>query len=138
MGRPGEELRYLRIGGPVGEHVGCIVRDEGPERQAGGCQDLRTFMREDWSDDAVAMAFTNKVVGSHGHKDALSVSMYAYGKFLLVDPGYGAVLTGNIRNYMISPQQHNILTVNDYENYLPYGKHWSARTPNGARAEPVY
>jgi len=79
---------------------------------------LRTFMREDWSADAVAMGFTNKAVGSHGHKDALSVSMYAYGKFLLVDPGYGAVLTGNIRNYMISPQQHNILTVNDYKNYL--------------------
>ena len=79
---------------------------------------LRTFMREDWSADAVAMGFTNKMEGSHGHKDALSVSMYAYGKFLLVDPGYGAVLTGNIRNYMISPQQHNILTVNDYKNYL--------------------
>ncbi len=79
---------------------------------------LRTFMREDWSDDAVAMSFTNKMVGSHGHKDALSIAMYAYGKFLLVDPGYGAILTGNIRNYMISPQQHNILTVNDYTNYL--------------------
>ncbi len=79
---------------------------------------LRTFMRESWDDGAVAMSFTNKMVGSHGHKDALSVAMYAYDKFLLVDPGYGAILTGNIRNYMISPQQHNILTVNDYKNYL--------------------
>ena len=78
----------------------------------------RTFMRSSWEDDAVALGITNKLVGSHGHKDALSVSMYAYGKFLLVDPGYGAILTGNIRNYMISPQQHNMVTVNDNQNYL--------------------
>ncbi len=79
---------------------------------------LRTFMRSDWTSDALAMGFTNKMEGSHGHKDALSISMYAYGKFLLVDPGYGAALTGNITNYMLSPQQHNVVTINDYTNYL--------------------
>ncbi len=79
---------------------------------------LRTFMRSDWTADALAMGFTNKMEGSHGHNDALSISMYAYGKFLLVDPGYGAALTGNITNYMLSPQQHNVVTVNDSENYL--------------------
>ncbi|MBQ7954061.1 MAG: heparinase II/III family protein, partial [Clostridia bacterium] len=79
---------------------------------------LRTFMRSDWTSDALAMGFTNNLSGSHGHKDALSISMYAYGKFLLVDPGYGAALTGNITDYMLSPQQHNVVTINDYENYL--------------------
>ena len=78
----------------------------------------RTFMRSSWDADAVALGITNKMEGSHGHKDALSVSMYAYGKRVLVDPGYGAILTSNIRNYMISPQQHNMVTVNDNKNYL--------------------
>ncbi len=82
---------------------------------------LRTYMRSDWSQNALAMSFTNKMTGSHGHKDALSVSMFAYGKYLLTDQGYGGVQTGNSWYYMKSPQQHNVVTINDSVNYLSNG-----------------
>ena len=81
----------------------------------------RTFMRSDWSEKALALAMTNKMVGSHGHKDALSIAMFAYGKYLLTDQGYGGVQTGNTMYYMKSPQQHNVVTVNDSEDYLVDG-----------------
>lgn len=74
---------------------------------------MRTYMRTDWSADAIAMAITAKGDGaSHRHNDNLSLSMYAYGQYLLIDSSYGAVLTGDIRKYMIDPQRHNTLTIN--------------------------
>ncbi|MBR5519001.1 MAG: heparinase II/III family protein [Clostridia bacterium] len=82
---------------------------------------LRTYMRSDWSQNALAMSVTNKMVGSHGHKDALSITMFAYGKYLLTDQGYGGVQTGNSWYYMKSPQQHNVVTINDSVNYLSNG-----------------
>ncbi len=81
----------------------------------------RTVMRSDWSQNALALAMTNKMVGSHGHKDALSIAMFAYGKYLLTDQGYGSVQTGNTMYYMKSPQQHNVVTVNDSKNYIVDG-----------------
>lgn len=82
---------------------------------------LRTVMRSSWKDDALGMAFTAKGNGSHGHYDKLSVSMFAYGKFLLTDQAYGSILTGNIRDYMISAQQHNLVTV-DGQNQMTQKK----------------
>lgn len=73
---------------------------------------LRTFMRSDWSEDALSLAFTAKGEGSHGHHDTLSVAMYAYGQFLLTDQSYGSTLTGEIRNTMIAAKTHNTITVN--------------------------
>ena len=75
---------------------------------------MRTFMRSDWSDDALAMSFTAAGEGSHGHRDQLSLAMVAYGKSLLTDQSYGAILTGNTRKYMIAPVQHNLVTINDF------------------------
>lgn len=74
---------------------------------------LRTYMRSGWDTNSLQMSFTGKMVGSHGHKDALSVAMFAYGKYLLTDPGYGSVLTGSTANLMLSPDYHNLVTVND-------------------------
>jgi len=84
---------------------------------------MRTYMRSGWDEDALMLSFTNNVSrkSSHGHKDALSISVFAYGQYLLADPGYGGVLTGDIRNYFISPVQHNLVTVNDVEDYLKDG-----------------
>ena len=70
---------------------------------------LRTYMRSDWSEDAVSLCFTGKSEGNHGHSDLLSVSMWAYGEHLLTDPGYS---TGEYAEYMRSAQQHNLVTIN--------------------------
>lgn len=80
----------------------------------------KTFMRSGWGKNDLMLSFVNNSSkpGSHNHKDALSIAMFAYGKFLLTDQGYGAVLTGDLRNYYISPVQHNTVTVNDNEKYL--------------------
>lgn len=77
---------------------------------------LRTYMRSSWEKDALALAITAKGNGSHGHQDMLSIAMYAYGQFLLTDQGYGGLLTGDIREYMISAPQHNLVTI-DGRNY---------------------
>jgi len=76
---------------------------------------LRTIMRSDWSEKALSLQITGKSVGSHGHRDVTSISMFAYGKFLLTDQGHGHILTGDTYNYMISSQQHNLVTMN-YKN----------------------
>ena len=73
---------------------------------------LRTYMRSSWDEDALAMAFTAKGNGSHGQYDRLSISMYAYGEFLLTDQAYGALLTDNTQEFMATTGQHNAVTVN--------------------------
>ena len=74
---------------------------------------LRTFMRDNWNDDAVSLCFTAKCEGSHGHSDILSLSLWSYGQFLLTDQSYGSTQTGEIMDYMKSAQQHNLVTIND-------------------------
>lgn len=90
----------------------------------------KTFMRSGWGQYDTMLAFTNnnKVGSSHGHWDCLSFSMFAYGRFLLVDPGYGSVQTGNYQNYNRSPVQHNLVTVNDIEDWLTEGTVNSMKT----------
>ena len=77
---------------------------------------LRTYMRSDWGKEALALAFTAKGDGSHGHHDNLSLAMWAYGQFLLTDQSYGSTLTGDIVNYMPMAKNHNLVTVNDGDN----------------------
>jgi len=77
---------------------------------------LRTYMRSSWEDDAFAMSFINTPEGSHDHNDELSVTMFAYGRFLLVDPAYGASGTDGSHEYMESAQRHNLVTVNDNDH----------------------
>lgn len=88
----------------------------------------RTYMRSDWSQNALALGISNKMVGSHGHRDALNLAMFAYGKYLITDQGYGSIQTGTTANYMRSPQQHNVVTVNDYADYLTTGDYSSFST----------
>ena len=73
---------------------------------------LRTYMRDGWGKNDIALAFTAKCEGSHGHSDILSFSMWAYGQFLLTDQSYGSTQTGDIMDYMNSSQQHNLVTIN--------------------------
>ena len=74
---------------------------------------LRTIMRNGWDERALALQITSKQEGSHAHYDANSLSMWAYGKFLITDQGYGTTLTGDMFNYMRSPAQHNLVTMNE-------------------------
>jgi len=74
----------------------------------------RTYMRTDWGKDAISIGITAKGGGvSHRHHDVLSFAMFAYGQYLLIDSSYGAVLTGEIFDYMKSPDQHNTITLNN-------------------------
>ena len=99
-----EELKYVATGGSEGKlpDFTSITFPDG----------LITVMRSDWTEDALALHIGTKGIGSHGHHDQLSISMFAYGKFLLTDQSYGSILTGDTRNYMISAQQHNVVTMN--------------------------
>ena len=74
---------------------------------------LRTVMRSDWTEKAIALQIATKGAGSHKHYDQLSVAMYGYGKFLITDNGYGSVLTGDIRSQMMTSQNHSMVTMND-------------------------
>jgi hypothetical protein len=69
-GKEGEPIPYLSTFYPVG----------------------KTFaMRTSWVDGNGLGAFINaRVGGGHSHPDALGLDMYAYGRYLLVDPGTGS------------------------------------------------
>ena len=75
---------------------------------------LRTYMRSGWDNKAYSLAFTAKGEkdSSHGDSDLLSISMFAHGQYLIIDPGYGSVLTGGRHIYMGSAQQHSTVTAN--------------------------
>lgn len=77
---------------------------------------VRTYMRTDWTRNALYMIITGKVNGSHGHHDSFSLVMMAYGRHLLTDQGYGTQLTGNIREKMIASESHNVVLADDTEN----------------------
>ena len=88
---------------------------------------LRTFMRSSWdARTSLAMSFVNTTVShkSHFHNDNLSITLWAYGKILLTDQGYGSDQTGDggrIWTYNKSQVQHNTVTVNDNYDYLNDG-----------------
>jgi len=77
---------------------------------------LRTYMKTDWSRDALAMVVNGRREGSHGHEDVFSIAMMAYGKHLVTDQGYGALLTGGIREMMMASSSHNVVLADDVEN----------------------
>jgi len=79
---------------------------------------LRTYMRSSWDSKAIAMSFinTNDLTASHGQRDHLSITLFAYGKFLLTDPGLGKSLLDGAKEYMSSAPMHNLVTVNNSEH----------------------
>ena len=85
---------------------------------------MRTYMRTGWGKRDLMMSFTNCIKDgiTHNHKDVMSVAMFAYGQFLLIDPSYSSNLTDvPFKQYMYSPVQHNLVTVNDIADYLSTG-----------------
>lgn len=81
---------------------------------------LRTFMRSSWEDDAFAMSFinTDHNTASHGQYDHLSITLFAYGRYLLGDPGLGAL--GDTKKFQSSAPQHNLVTVNNSDHNKIY------------------
>ena len=76
----------------------------------------KTFMRSGWDEKSLQLAFINVSDSrrSHYHDDQLSFAMFAYGQYLLVDPGYGSDQTGDggrVWKYNKSPVQHNVVTI---------------------------
>jgi hypothetical protein len=58
--------------------------------------------------------FGYKPTPNHGHADALSFEMYAFGKTIIVDPGIYSVSFGEKwRNYFRSTKAHNTVVVDD-------------------------
>ena len=83
----------------------------------------KTFMRSGWDEKSLQLSFINvsDKRRSHYHDDQLSIAMFAYGQYLLVDPGYGSDQTGDegrVWKYNKSPVQHNLVTINDTYDYL--------------------
>ena len=79
---------------------------------------LRTYMRSSWADNALAMSFinTDHNTASHGQYDHLSITMFAYGKYLLADPGLGTSLLDGAKEYISSAPLHNLVTVNNSDH----------------------
>ena len=116
------QLTYLATGGASGK-----MPDNPTTHYPVG---MKTFMRSGWGKNDLMLAFINNVKtnASHGHNDALSFAMFAYGKCLLTDQGYGSLQTGDSWAYMKSPVQHNTMTVNDIEDWLTEGTVNSSKT----------
>ena len=108
-------LKKLGIDDPILKYVATDgIEGTEPDFTSIGFPDAkRTYMRSDWSENGIALGFTAKGDNAyHNHNDVLHISLIAYGRDLLVDPGYGAILTGDTKEYMIQGAQHNAITVN--------------------------
>lgn len=105
-----EELKYVATDGKEGKLPDFTTFNQPINR--------RTYMKTDWSKDALAMVVTGKREGSHGHHDVFSLAMMGYGRHLVTDQGYGAQLTGDIFNYMIKSSTHNVVIADGVENTL--------------------
>jgi hypothetical protein len=72
--------------------------------------------RSNWQADSHYMVFDCGPFGmsqnpGHGHADALSFELYAYGKPLLIDPGVYTYKPGSWRNYFRGTSAHNTVTI---------------------------
>jgi hypothetical protein len=91
-------------------------------------------MRQGQNSEAIYLAFDNgpfgyKPVPGHGHADALSFELYAYGQTHLVDPGvYGTRLGDDWRNFFRSSRAHNTVVVDDQDQSLLVGT-WQVDRP---------
>jgi len=105
-----EEIKYVVTDGKEGKLPDFTTFNQPINR--------RTYMKTDWSKDALAMVVTGKREASHGHNDVFSLAMMAYGRHLVTDQGYGAQLTGPIFEYMTKSSSHNIMMVDGVENTI--------------------
>ncbi len=71
-------------------------------------------MRSGWEPDSLYSLLDAGPFGwGHHHEDALSMIIYAYGKYLLVDPGGYYYDSSEWRKYVVSTRAHNTVMVDD-------------------------
>ncbi|MGG1613976.1 alginate lyase family protein [Paenibacillus phoenicis] len=84
------------------------------------------FMRSDWHRAARYLWFDNghmDVIRAHGHDDALHISLFAYGREFLVDPGRCTYMENRDRQYFKESLQHNTVSV-DGQTISDYVDSW--------------
>ncbi|WP_178021642.1 alginate lyase family protein [uncultured Paenibacillus sp.] len=75
------------------------------------------FMRSDWQPTARYLWFDNghmDVIRAHGHDDALHISLFAYGREFLADPGRYTYMETRDRQYFKESLQHNTISVDGW------------------------
>ena len=71
-------------------------------------------MRSDWSEKALYLHMNNDSQRwSHGQRDDLSVIVFAYGRYLLADPGFYTQNADAVTNWLASTRAHNTILVNN-------------------------
>ena len=76
------------------------------------------IMRTGWDPDDLYMLFDAGPFGyGHQHEDALSIVLYAYGKYMLVDPGNYPYDSSDWRKYVLSTRAHNTVMVDGCEQH---------------------
>lgn len=91
----------------------------------------RVNLRTTWErDDSIAAHIENSGVGSHAHNDNLSITMAAYGKYLLVDPRMNAYDVNNDpqERWVSSTRGHNTVEIN--ETIAKGGRSYAAQQPD--------
>ncbi|MDU4698064.1 MAG: alginate lyase family protein [Paenibacillus sp.] len=84
------------------------------------------FMRSDWQRTARYLWFDNghmDVIRAHGHDDALHISLFAFGREFLVDPGRCTYMENRDRQYFKESLQHNTVSV-DGQTISDYVDSW--------------
>lgn len=84
------------------------------------------FMRSDWQRTARYLWFDHghmDVIRAHGHDDALHISLFAYGREFLVDPGRCTYMENRDRQYFKESLQHNTVSV-DGQTISVYVDSW--------------
>lgn len=75
-------------------------------------------MRSGWEPNDLWGFFDAGPFGyGHQHEDALNIALYAYGKYMLVDPGSYSYDGSQWRRYIVSTRAHNTVMVDDLEQH---------------------
>lgn len=75
-------------------------------------------MRSGWEQDALYLFMDAGPFGyGHQHEDALSIVLYAHGKYHIVDPGNYPYDSSQWRKYVLSTRAHNTIMVDGKEQH---------------------
>lgn len=75
-------------------------------------------MRSDWTDKGLFL-FTNndRFHHAHAHDDDLSITVFAYGQYLLADPLYYTYTWGNDKAWLTGKTGHNLVVINKNQGF---------------------